>query len=556
MYTPSGFEKVRKEDYAITPFTANKRYSVPSSQALELGYTVRTANYFNKRFPVSSSKASYRNAPTSSDGTINYLNWFSLDYLYYRHPYDRGRTLEGFRQTKIEKQLFLTASLISAPYNDMGQGFKEGTVFLTSSNLDLRDDSYGNFYDSTVDTLKFIDDTYLDAYWSFDDLYHTTSKGFTETLSYQKPFTSNTVDFPKNTVYKNVRTHTGVEVDSTGSGTAIGFYRDSYVAVPHTDELDYETGENFTISFWLRAPLSQSVFNSQENCIISKRKLRNIDRFGEFPVQSDNGVEVRRIYQKTEEESDPAEYFPYEFSIFNSSSLYEGRVKFTRSDGISTLTLTSSLAINDGTYHHIGTVKSGSTLSLYVDGVLQSSGEDVKQQPINTHTLLFGALDKQGTNQFSGSLDEVRFYSTAATPTQLSGSLADNKHGRLYQTNKVGNVFYRRGEVVLTSRIPKYHRFFNTDNWALRYRNKYTIYEYETVVRVKAGTFNRSTNPSSKKSRKSDEYLNEFTGSLNPYVTSIGLYNSNYELVAVGKLGRPLKTREDVDVNFIVRWDY
>ena len=72
MYTPSGFEKVRKEDYAITPFTANKRYSIPSSQALELGYTVRTANYFNKKFPVSSSKASYRNAPTSSDGSYNY----------------------------------------------------------------------------------------------------------------------------------------------------------------------------------------------------------------------------------------------------------------------------------------------------------------------------------------------------------------------------------------------------------------------------------------------------------------------------------------------------
>ena len=109
---------------------------------------------------------------------------------------------------------------------------------------------------------------------------------------------------------------------------------------------------------------------------------------------------------------------------------------------------------------------------------------------------------------------------------------------------------------MLTSRIPKYHKYFNDDNWTLRYRNKYTIYEYETVVRVKAGSFNRSMNPSSKKSRKSQEYLNEFTGSLNPYVTSIGLYNDRYELVAVGKLGRPLKTREDVDVNFIVKWDY
>jgi hypothetical protein len=556
MYTPSGFEKVRREDYAITPFTANKRYSIPSSQALELGYTVRTANYFNKKFPVSSSKASYRNAPTSSDGTINYLNWFSLDYLYYRYPYDRGRTLEGFRQTKIEKQLFLTASLISAPYNDMGQGFKEGTIFLTSSNLDLRDDSYGNLYDNTISSATFADSTYLDAYWSFDDLYHTTNKGFTDTLYLNKAAISNTTDSIQESTYYKVRTEPGVQVNATGSGTGIGFYLDSYVATPHNDQLVYETGEDFTISFWVRVPPSQSNFDSDQNYIISKRSLRNIDRFGEFQTQTDNGIEVRRVYQRTEEEPETIDYYPYEFSVYNSSSLYNGEIKFSRSDGVQILTLSSSVAINDGTYHHISTVKSGSLISLYVDGVLQSSGQDVKQQPINTHTLMFGALDKSGTSQFSGSLDEVRFYSKGSSQAQISGSLADNIHGRLYQTNKVGNVFYRRGEVVLTSRIPKYHRYFNTDNWSLRYRNKYTIYEYETIVRVKAGTFNRSMNPSSKKSRKSDEYLNEFSGSLNPYITSIGLYNSNYELVAVGKLGRPLKTREDVDVNFIVRWDY
>jgi hypothetical protein len=40
-----------------------------------------------------------------------------------------------------------------------------------------------------------------------------------------------------------------------------------------------------------------------------------------------------------------------------------------------------------------------------------------------------------------------------------------------------------------------------------------------------------------------------------PYITTVGLYTSNGELVAVGKLGTPIKKRDDVDLNIIVRFD-
>ena len=68
--------------------------------------------------------------------------------------------------------------------------------------------------------------------------------------------------------------------------------------------------------------------------------------------------------------------------------------------------------------------------------------------------------------------------------------------------------------------------------------------------------FNKTMNPTSTQSPKSNLYLNDFTGSLSPYATTVGLYNKDYQLVAVGKLGRPLKMRDDVDINIIVRWDY
>lgn len=46
------------------------------------------------------------------------------------------------------------------------------------------------------------------------------------------------------------------------------------------------------------------------------------------------------------------------------------------------------------------------------------------------------------------------------------------------------------------------------------------------------------------------------TGSyLSPYVTSIGLYDDDFNLVGVAKLGSPIKIVQDYPINFIVSWD-
>jgi hypothetical protein len=42
----------------------------------------------------------------------------------------------------------------------------------------------------------------------------------------------------------------------------------------------------------------------------------------------------------------------------------------------------------------------------------------------------------------------------------------------------------------------------------------------------------------------------------NPYITTIGLYNDEAEMLAVAKLAQPIQKRDDVDMNFVVRWDY
>jgi hypothetical protein len=556
MYELSVFEKVKRGDYSVIPYEANKSYYIDSINLDKLGYSYKKAFFYRDSLAISSSKYIAVNAPTSSDGSYNYLNWRSINHLYYKNPYNPYDSLEGYRRDYTDKFLYLTASVVSAPYLDMGDGFKKGSVFITSSNLNLRDDSYNNLYDYSIDSSSIVDSSYLNAYFGFQDLYDKTELGFSNSINRSKTFYSNTIGNPTTYTLRNVGISEGIEVNGTGSGAKLDFKTQGYVEIPHHEELSYELDEDFTISFWVKAPISQSDLTSEYNSIITKKSYSNIQNLGEFDTLSDNGYTYKRTSISSSLQYSPVDFYPYEFSIYNQTSLNEGKMMFRRSDGGKNLTLTSSLALNDGINHHICVTKLNNKISLYVDGVFHTSGSDVNLQPTNSHTIIFGGEDKKGTKQYSGSLDEVRFYSKAVTSTEVSQSLANSSNILCYQTTKVGNVFYKRGEVIITSPIQKYHTYLDLEPWQLRYKNRYTIYEYETLVRLKKGMFNKTMNPTSTQSPKSNLYLNDFTGSLSPYATTVGLYNKDYQLVAVGKLGRPLKMRDDVDVNIIVRWDY
>ena len=46
------------------------------------------------------------------------------------------------------------------------------------------------------------------------------------------------------------------------------------------------------------------------------------------------------------------------------------------------------------------------------------------------------------------------------------------------------------------------------------------------------------------------------SGTLKPYITTIGLYNDKAEMLAAAKLAQPIQKNPDVDMNFVIRWDY
>jgi hypothetical protein len=174
--------------------------------------------------------------------------------------------------------------------------------------------------------------------------------------------------------------------------------------------------------------------------------------------------------------------------------------------------------------------------------------------------------------------------------------------------SKIGNVFYNQGLIVITRDVA--NKLIS--GWQLDYKSTQTIYEHEYLLISNEDEFNVSTNPSAvievgketefitgsdnkiykvttnpgvkyirKKStlengnildyRFGSAYSSSISGGfehyelsssvdttgsfLLPFITTIGLYDDEYQLVAVAKLPQPIKSESDMPVNFIIRFD-
>jgi len=152
-----------------------------------------------------------------------------------------------------------------------------------------------------------------------------------------------------------------------------------------------------------------------------------------------------------------------------------------------------------------------------------------------------------------------------------------------------GNIMYDRGLVILTKDTPS----GSLTDFRLEFNSTQTIYENEIFISVLESEFNTSQNPTSLVSASyetdiivtkgqysySNSYTQSFsnlvsakvnplfseydvsssidpTGSyLAPFITTIGLYDNELNMVAVAKLARPMKSYPDYPLNFIIRFD-
>ena len=91
-----------------------------------------------------------------------------------------------------------------------------------------------------------------------------------------------------------------------------------------------------------------------------------------------------------------------------------------------------------------------------------------------------------------------------------------------------------------------------------KFKGTHTIWENEYQCTVDEHEYNDTLNTSARPTRSpQDPDLADFaTGSLfKPYVTTVGLYNEQNDLLVVAKLGSPIRCSDETDTTIVVRWD-
>lgn len=610
---PSVFRNIRKNDVHQRPFKAYKNYVITNVDAVAEAYGVQRA--IHKKVTPHVSDASYNYPLNSTDNTNEHVVWNWIDHRYYRHPFDQARCHELTNAMKTEKFYFWNASVVTVPYNQMGERIKPNTVilqsFITGSstnkfNANFRitgsDDGNGNLIDSEIISSSFASSsfnpfyfTFNNEYRKFDDNYGTIRK---DSIIYKLRKQD------KRANVENIKIEPGISTIVSGSGNTgvyapsglAGYFTGSlksFVKIPHEENFDeLQRCDDWGLSFWIKPDITSS---NTPNVLISK--YSNVTetfydpRAGKQKVRTVNKPVVNPLELDTNKVRSPLQVV-----------LKDEKIHYVACDGINQLHISASMngSFIDG-WSHVFIQNTANTCKLYINGTASgTSGSISRDSTANYANILLGTDTLKTTNThakpYNGSLAELRLYNYSLANSEIN-SLANNDFysGSLYQTNVMGNVFYKNGQIVISSPMPKHQDMLFTGSFAsdatvtdgsvsalpnefkLKYKGQYTIYENEVMVRIPMGSFNVSTNPTAtyRPATGKDNSCNDvggtaesfngpgdfrktmfITGSAKPYITTVGLFDSKGQMLAVGKLAEPLENRDDIDMNIIVRWDY
>jgi hypothetical protein len=202
---------------------------------------------------------------------------------------------------------------------------------------------------------------------------------------------------------------------------------------------------------------------------------------------------------------------------------------------------------------------------------------------ISIPSNLFGEYLKPGSVTLSYS-----------TPFSGQFNFYDDGLGNLLTSSlKVGDVIYEHGIIIITNSgvtgsLDGYGQVnygtaiyggddiifinnFYSGSLTCSFESTVTIYETQYKCTIRENEFNSSNNPSltsgstaisngsgSLFSQPGSGKLNDnVTGSyFSPYITTVGLYNNNKELLAVAKLAQPLPVSSVTDTSILINFDF
>ena len=152
-----------------------------------------------------------------------------------------------------------------------------------------------------------------------------------------------------------------------------------------------------------------------------------------------------------------------------------------------------------------------------------------------------------------------------------SFTIIDDGEGNLISGSTIyGNIFYYQGLAIITSgSSADILNFVTSSAVTCSFSSSLTIYETQYKCTVRSNEFNATLNPSAEVSGSILSYSGSYfyqpnggiptdnvTGSyFAPYVSTVGLYDEDQNLLAVGKLAQPLPTSATTDITILVNMD-
>ena len=165
----------------------------------------------------------------------------------------------------------------------------------------------------------------------------------------------------------------------------------------------------------------------------------------------------------------------------------------------------------------------------------------------------------------------------------VSNFIVDDGEGQLYISgssprNYVGDIIYPHGMVIITDTAIAFFaastlKFFSSEA-VLGFKSSQPIFTHNYHCKLRESEFNFTYNPSALSSSlktvydnidevystdsnvSTGEVNNNITGSeFQPYITTVGLYNDANQLIAVGKVNRPVPKSANTEMTIIVKID-
>jgi hypothetical protein len=170
---------------------------------------------------------------------------------------------------------------------------------------------------------------------------------------------------------------------------------------------------------------------------------------------------------------------------------------------------------------------------------------------------LFGEYIKPGSVKMLSTVQPV-YLIDDGNGSLTSGSIDPN--GNYVSSDvKYGDIIYEHGIITITYDPSNLiDLFINTDNgYNIYFDSTLTIFETQYKCTIRENEFNFSTNPTQISGSSNSGVLYDFaTGSFfTPYATTVGLYDNNYNLLAVAKLAQPLPLSAVTDTSILVNLD-